>query len=153
MNSYLFYITGYDRQSSDGLYGSGGGGGGGQLALLTRMLRWLILGVQNFEFQVFWDFRKMNIFGGMKILWIFFGGWHQKNWTILGGSLLCILGSFFLRSEWEYILGIAQILIIVLGMPYIHDISELGPSLEPPTPRGLWHLFRPTARISKEAIL
>ena len=31
-------------------------------------------GVQNFEFQYFGGvFRKLNIFGGMKILWIFWG--------------------------------------------------------------------------------
>ena len=40
------------------------------------------MGVQNSEFQYFFfieggGFRKMNIFGGMKILWIFLGG-HQK---------------------------------------------------------------------------
>ena len=32
--------------------------------------------VQNFEFQYFWGFQK-NIFGGMKILWIFFWGHHK----------------------------------------------------------------------------
>ena len=35
-------------------------------------------GVQNFEFRYFfWVFRKINIFLGMKILWIFFGGHHK----------------------------------------------------------------------------
>ena len=39
--------------------------------------------VQNFEFQYFLGgFRKLNIFGDMKILWIFFGGLSQ-NWTII----------------------------------------------------------------------
>ena len=34
--------------------------------------------VQNFEFQYFLGvFRKINIFGGMKILWIFFWGHHK----------------------------------------------------------------------------
>ena len=33
----------------------------------------LFLGVQNFEFQYFWGFRKINIFLSMKILWIFLG--------------------------------------------------------------------------------
>ena len=28
--------------------------------------------VQNFEFQYFLGFQKINIFGGLKILWIFF---------------------------------------------------------------------------------
>ena len=45
------------------------------------------LGVQNFELHLFIIFfffflggggvRKMNIFGGMKILWIFLGGCHK----------------------------------------------------------------------------
>ena len=44
------------------------------------------LGVQNFEFQYFLfiyflggrgGVRKMNIFGGMKIVWIFLGGHHN----------------------------------------------------------------------------
>ena len=30
-------------------------------------------GVQNFEFQYFWGYQKMNIFGGMKILLVCFG--------------------------------------------------------------------------------
>ena len=34
-------------------------------------------GVQNFEFQYFWGFQKMNIFLGMMILWIFLGGHHK----------------------------------------------------------------------------
>ena len=40
--------------------------------------------VQNFEFQYFfWFFRKINIFWGMKILWIFF--WcHHKIELYLG---------------------------------------------------------------------
>ena len=41
-------------------------------------------GVQNFEFRYFGGgFRKMNIFGGMKILWIFFDC-HQKIGQYLG---------------------------------------------------------------------
>ena len=36
---------------------------------------------QIFEFQYFfWVFRKMSIFMGMKILWIFFFG-SSQNWT------------------------------------------------------------------------
>ena len=38
----------------------------------------LFFGVQNSEFQHFWGgFRKMNIFGGMKILRIIFRGNHK----------------------------------------------------------------------------
>ena len=34
----------------------------------------------------------MNIFWGMKILWIFFGGHHKIG--LYKGLFLCILGSF-----------------------------------------------------------
>ena len=34
----------------------------------------------------------MNIFGGMKILWKFFGGSHKLDY--IWGPFLCILGSF-----------------------------------------------------------
>ena len=52
----------------------GGGGGGGGTLIFSHIRRLLpIFGVQNFEFQYFKCFsRKMNILGGMKILWIFF---------------------------------------------------------------------------------
>ena len=34
-------------------------------------------GVQNCEFQYFRGFSKKYFLGGMKILWIFFGGHHK----------------------------------------------------------------------------
>ena len=37
-------------------------------------------GVQNFEFHYFSGFSEINIFGGMKILWIFFGGYHKLDY-------------------------------------------------------------------------
>ena len=37
-------------------------------------------------------FRKINIFLGMKIVWIFFGGHHEIGLYL--GSFLCIFGSF-----------------------------------------------------------
>ena len=63
--------------------GGGGGGGGTPIFSYLRRLR-LFFGVQYFEFQYFWGFRKKNnIFGGMKILRIFLGG-HHKNGLYLG---------------------------------------------------------------------
>ena len=54
----------------------------------------LFLGVKNSEFQYFLGFSEKLIFlGGMKILWIFFGGHHKIG--LVFGSFLCILGSFF----------------------------------------------------------
>ena len=51
----------------------GGGGGGVLCSFHTYVGSGHFLGVQNFEFQYFFFFRKMNIFLGMKILWIYFG--------------------------------------------------------------------------------
>ena len=45
---------------------------GGTLELLYILRLGLFFWVQNFEFQYFWGVSKKNIFGGMKILWIFF---------------------------------------------------------------------------------
>ena len=41
----------------------------------------------------------MNIFGGMKILWIFFGG-SSQSWTIFRGHFYV-----FQCAEWGYFLG------------------------------------------------
>ena len=46
---------------------------GGTLKFLYILMLGLFFWVQNFEFQYFLGiFKKINIFGGMKILWIFF---------------------------------------------------------------------------------
>ena len=58
------------------------------------------LGVQSFEFQYLLGVsEKVNIFGGMMILWIFFGG-SSQNWTIFRGHFYAF---FFLRPR--YIMG------------------------------------------------
>ena len=72
-------------------------------------------GVQNSEFQYFfWVFRKMTIFGGMKILWIFFWGHHKIG--LVWGSFLCILGSVIKVNvqNWD-IFWVAKISNIFLG--------------------------------------
>ena len=60
-------------------WGGGGGGGGGGIPIFSHIRR---LGpffwVQYSEFQYFWGFQKNEyFFGGIKILWIFFGGHHK----------------------------------------------------------------------------
>ena len=71
-------------------------GGGGYSDMFIHML-WLFFEVLNFEFQYFLFFfgggggggvRKLNILGGMKILWIFFfflGGGVITKLAILRG--------------------------------------------------------------------
>ena len=49
-----------------------GGGGGTLIFSYTRRLR-PFLGVQKFNFSMFWGFQRNEYFGGMKILWIFWG--------------------------------------------------------------------------------
>ena len=54
-----------------------GGGGGGTLIFSYIRRLGPFFGVQNSEFQYFGGFRKLNIFGDMKILWIFIWGHHK----------------------------------------------------------------------------
>ena len=77
---------------------------------------------QNFEFQYFFGvFRKINIFWGMKILWIFFGVITKLD-SILA-SFLCILGSFLkvIVQNGGYFFGLLrfQIFFGVLEIPDI----------------------------------
>ena len=80
-------------------------GGGGTLIFHT----YVGLGhfwVKNFEFQYFYGvFRKLNNFGGMKILWIFF--WFITNLDYIKRPFLFILGSFLKVKErnGEYFWG------------------------------------------------
>ena len=52
------------------MHPEGAGVGGTLIFSYIRRLR-SFFGVQNFN--IFGVFRKMNVFGGIKILWIFFG--------------------------------------------------------------------------------
>ena len=61
---------------------SGGGGGVGVLRYFhVYVVSGYFLGLKNLNFDIFWVFRKINIFWGMMILWIFFFG-SSLNWTI-----------------------------------------------------------------------
>ena len=53
--------------------------GGGCTLIFSHIRRLrLFLGVQNSEFQYFFGFsEKLIFFGGMMILWIFWGGHHK----------------------------------------------------------------------------
>ena len=63
----------------------------------------------------------MNIFGGIKILWIFLGS--SQNWAIFRGHFYAFLGFFLSQgTEWGIIFGvpkISNILFGVLEIPYI----------------------------------
>ena len=53
-----------------------GGGAGGTLIFSHIRRLGPFFGVQILNFNIFWGFQKKKI-GGMKILWIFFGGHHK----------------------------------------------------------------------------
>ena len=55
-------------------------------------------GVKVLNFNILGVFRKMNIFWGMKILWIFIWG-SSQNWTIFIGHFYAFYG-LFLRSMY-----------------------------------------------------
>ena len=57
----------------------------------------------------------MNIFGGMKILWIFLGS-SSQNWTIIRGHCYAFSG-LFLRSRYRMgdIFGVGKISNIFWG--------------------------------------
>ena len=95
-------------------------------------------------------FRQLNIFGGMKILWIFFffwgggGGWvgPLKNWTIFRGDF----SAFFLGCyTFKYLFGVLEILDIFGGL-----MVDAGPELTykekmriTPHPLVFVHQFKP----------
>ena len=67
-------------------------------------------------------FKNINIFWGMKILWIFFGGVTTKL-AYIQGSFLCILGSF-LKGQVQnggYFLGFLKFQTF-FRVPEIPDI-------------------------------
>ena len=72
--------------------GEGAGGGGTLIFSYIRRLGSSYLGFKVLNFNIFWAFRKINIFLGMKILWIFFGVITKLDYK--KGSFICILGSF-----------------------------------------------------------
>ena len=85
-------------------------------------------GVQNFVFQFYLffffeggGFRKINIFWGVKILWIFFG--VITNWTIFRGHFYAFYG-LFLRSRHRMgiFLGVSKTSNIFFRVLEIPDI-------------------------------
>ena len=99
------------------------------------------MGVQNFELKYifFWGggggVQKKDIFGGMKILWIFFVVGASQNWTSFRGYLeLFILGSFLKMNiqnrdifggckDIKYFFGVLDIPDIFWGKQLMLDPS------------------------------
>ena len=72
-------------------------------------------GFKILNFNIFSGFQKNKHFGGMKILWIFFGG-SSQNWTVFRGYFYAFEG-LFLRSLYRMgiFLGLLKFQIFVLG--------------------------------------
>ena len=65
------------RNSQDRRYqrpNPGGGEGGGYSDIFIRTLARVIFLFKILNFNIFGGFQKNKYFGGMKILWLFFGG-------------------------------------------------------------------------------
>ena len=81
----------------------------------------------------FWGFQKINIFGGMKILWIVFGGHHKIGLHL--GVISMHLGSFLRpRYRMGVFLGVAKASNIFGGslkffILFWGEQQMLGPSL------------------------
>ena len=85
-----------------------------------RRLR-LFFGFQNFKFQYLFFFwggggvRKLNIFGGMKILWIFFRGHHKIGLYLEVISMHFRVFSEGQGTEWRIFFGLLKVQIFIWG--------------------------------------
>ena len=83
------------------------------------------MGFKILNFNIFWVFRKINILGGMKILWIFF--WVITKLDYIKRSFLCILGSFLkVKVQNGGIFGGLLKIQIFFGVREIPDIFFWG---------------------------
>ena len=58
-------------------------------------------------------FRKLNIFGGMKILWIFFGGHHKIELNFEVISMHFRVFSEGQGTEWRIFLGLLKFQVFI----------------------------------------
>ena len=77
---------------------------------------------QNFEFQYFGVLRRMNIFWGMKILWIFFGSHHK-----IGLYLKVIYRHFMVFSVKVQNGGISFWIAKISNILGVLEIPDAGP--------------------------
>ena len=66
-------------------------------------------------------FRQINVFGGMKILWIFLGG-HHKTGLVSAAISMNVWSVLKVNVQIGDIFGVAKISNIFWGMPDIPDI-------------------------------
>ena len=80
--------------------GGGRGGGGGYSDIFIHTLAWLFFRVQNFGFQYFLGFQKIEYLLGYEVFVDIFLG-SSQNWTIKVQT-----GGYFLGcSNFKYLLG------------------------------------------------
>ena len=74
------------------------------------------------NFNIFWGFqKKIILFWGMKILWIFFGGHHKIGQCLGVISMHFRIFSLGQGTEWGIFLGVAKVPNI-FGVLEIPDI-------------------------------
>ena len=78
------------------------------------------LGVKILNFNIFWGFQKINIFSGMKILWIYFLGHHKiglylvvipMHFRVFSLGQGTESGNFFGLPKFQILLGCLKFLI------------------------------------------
>ena len=93
----------------------GRGGGGTLIFSYIRRLGPFFWGSKFCISIFFWVFRKINIFLGMKILWIFFWGHHKIGLYL---EVISMHLRSFLRvkvQNWGYFFGLLKFQIFFLG--------------------------------------
>ena len=71
--------------------------------------------VKILNFNIFGVFQKTEYFGGMKIMWIFFGGHHKIGLNLEVISMHFRLSSEGQGTEWRIFLGLLKFQIFIWG--------------------------------------
>ena len=67
------------------------------------------------NFNIFGGFQKTEYFGGMKIMWIFFGGHYKIGLNLEVISMHFRLSSEGQRTEWRIFFGLLKFQIFIWG--------------------------------------
>ena len=119
-NKEMFEISDLRREILDLRSVCRGVCGGVLLCFHTYIGSGYFLGFKIFNFNIFWVFQKT--FGGMKILWIFFGGHHKIGLYFEDISMHFRVFSEGQGTEWRIFFWVAKISNIFLGVLEILDI-------------------------------
>ena len=85
------------------------GTGGGTLIFSHKRRFGSFWGFEILNFIILGGFRKITIFGGMKILWIFLGGHHKIGIYLGVNSIHFMVFSLGQCTEWGISFGVGKI--------------------------------------------